>query len=1163
MSISKKLLSLLLCAVMLFGVVAIGLSASAEDTPVTEESQAVAVKTYTELSNSYGSNPFAYVALRFYGPDPNDSTKQVMLAPNASLISGQEYTYRVFLKSNQPVYKTAWLNIAIDNDFFDFTTTNSSSSGVTAAVIGANSTTVPKVKNPYADADDKAYTEIKQSTGYSDADIASWGGLRLVYNSSTTAKTPTSDDPVFEGKVKVKQNLAEGITGGQALTDVSFYTNTIGWTEAASGKQTANKYNNNANTVVPQGKIPTVAADKYDSNLALECDGNYDFVLDAKYEVSYVYEDGTPAAESQLVSGGADVPLPEVANLYAWYYNNAPLASGTKVNGTMQLVAVLNSRIINITLSAPEGTVNGQSSATVQQPITEPEVSLSGFSVVFNDGSEFGGWKDAQGEKYTTTYTVSGLDDVELTAIKKGTIDIVVQSVKYDEETQNYVYGYETIGTYSGESGAIVTMDDYDAMVAYCAEHQADIANLSGIKTLPLAGEDDSREYKLSYTAYGNTTDNIVTVRPDDAANKDSYFAYNPEANKVNVIKTKFFGTASVKYGAITRLILNTSVVFNIDIYTPEFDGEGNVVESAEGKYGIKWKDPGTATAVYSGIKEGYAGTATNAPVLANNARAIYPAVDVSTYTAAIDTNRYQVVFKDGNDQTIEQTNGAPKVLYANTDNSNPNHVSLYIDVEEKPYYVGFYTDRNGGNSSKAASYTKVYYGDTITLATFDKITTDVARVISGNELGQFDFADLFEDGSAAGNAGYKLKRVYLETDDGDINITDEGTSITLDADFIGTYAGGTSPYVYFKTEWEAKDYTVEFYYLDSSSNWTLAGEPQHYTGSQVLTYAMLVDDDLKALIEENCPDSLAPLAGNISLESEITGEGNTAVASVNTTQADESEDGVLRIYAAYNTSQRTAFVDYNNGKNKEGEINEDFSGDMRYEVYVKDFGYALMDPSYDVEEQGLDDEPIFDQKIRTTNPPTMPEPATDVDPKGTFDKNNPRPYRNCEFMGFKTYYVDGVYSAFEDLPPVEEWKEGCNDRNEEGAQHLYTTAILQMQWKADSDFLFRVYDDSNTLMWAIDKKFHKYYWAPTAELADDTNAIPATKADIVHCRLPEENIVILFLPKFPGEDSKEDSFYFYHLSIGKSFLNLNTYGRLIPMIIDALKSGDIAALLG
>ena len=1160
MSISKKLLSLLLCAVMLFGVVAIGLSASAEDTPVTEESQAVAVKTYAELSGTYGSNPFAYVALRFYGPDPNDSTKEVMLAPNASLISNQEYTYRVFLKSNQPVYKTAWLNIAIDNDFFEFTNTNTGSSGVAAVIIGTNATGV-NPKKPYADTG-VAYTEIKNSTGYSDKDIASWGGIRINYNTSTTAKTPTSDEPVFEGKVKVKQTLAEGITGGQALTDVSFYTNAIGWTEAATGKQTANKYNNNT-AIVPQGKIPTAAADKFDSNLTLECDGNYDFVLDAKYEVSYKFENGDTAAESQLVSGGADVPLPEVADLYAWYYNGAPLESGAKVNGTMQLVAVLNSRKINIKLSAPEGTVNGQSEVTIEQPITEPEVSLSGYSVVFNDGSEFGGWKDAQGEKYTTTYTVSGLDDVELTAFKKGSMDIVVQSVNYDEDSQNYVYGYETITTITGEVGTPVSLEEYDELVAYCAEHQADIANLSGIKTLPLVDKDDSREYKLSYTGYGNTTDDIVTVRPDDASSKDSYFAYE-NGSTVTAIKTRFFSkTGSVKFGTISRLILNTAVVFNFDIYTPEFDGEGNVVESAEGKYGIKWKDPGTATAVYSGIKEGYAGTATNAPVLANNARAIYPAVDVSTYTAAIDTNRYQVVFKDGNDQTIEQANGAPKVLYANTDNSNPNHVSLYIDVEEKPYYVGFYTDRNGGNSSKVTSFAKIYFGDEITLDSFKLLTPFEDRAIDGNTNGQFALADLFEDGTAAGNPGYKLKRIYLVTDEGEINITDENASITLDSAFINEYIK-TAKAAYFQSEWEAKDYTVEFYYLDSSSNWTLAKET-HFTGSQVLTYAMLVDDELRALIEENCPDSLAPLSGNISLESEITGEGNKEVPSVNTYQADESEDGILRIYAAYNTSQRTAFVDYNNGKNKEGEINEDITGDKRYEVYVKDYGYALMDPSYDVEEQGLENEPKFDQKIRLTNPPTMPNPPTkDVDPKGDFDKdNNPRPYRNCEFMGFKTYYVDGVYSAFEDLPPVEEWKEGCNDRNEEGAQHLYTTSILQMQWKADTDFLFRVYDDSNTLMWAIDKKFHKYYWAPTAEKADDTNAIPATKADIVHCRLPEENVVILFLPKFPGEDSKEDSFYFYHLSIAKSFLNLNTYGKLIPMIIDALKSGDIAALLG
>ncbi len=143
------------------------------------------------------------------------------------------------------------------------------------------------------------------------------------------------------------------------------------------------------------------------------------------------------------------------------------------------------------------------------------------------------------------------------------------------------------------------------------------------------------------------------------------------------------------------------------------------------------------------------------------------------------------------------------------------------------------------------------------------------------------------------------------------------------------------------------------------------------------------------------------------------------------------------------------------------------------------------------------------------------------------------RPYRNCEYMGYTVYYVDGVYSNYEDLPAESEWKEGYNDK---GDYCLYTTTIAKVDWMSDANFRVRVYDDNNELFCATMKGFKKYYWKDEQ---------PCNKGEGALNHKSETAAIILLLPhieKIPPENfglepgSQRDKLSLYFTTVAVPF---------------------------
>ncbi len=1186
MSISKKLLSIFLCVVMLVGIVAVGIHAMAD-----EADESLAIPTYADLQEQYGDNPFTYYALRFKDSEGN------FVAKDAQLHVGAEYTLELYFMSSETVYGTTYVMYATDPALFNYT----EASGET--LVGADTT--KSTKTAFAK-DGTAHSEIVSSTGIDAADVANWGGGRITLVSGTATSTfkgngAEATAPVFSKTVTVKDSALKGT----AAVDVSFFQNVN--TKYADG-------------VSPIGKIALTARNTFPAITNFVVDGIYNFTTDKKFTVSFSSADGTETYSSEEYSYGDTIVIPEVEGVSAWQCEGELATEGMTATKDMAFAAVDGNTPVNITLSVSNGTIDGEASKAITATIGNGSLDLTAYVPVADEGNNatFAGWKDAEGNKYTDSYPITSLDDVTLTAFWAGGIDILLQCYVPDPNAETDVgkgtWEYKVLDTYYGDYGASVTPEDYKNMVALCKSHEDEIQELSGISKFS-DRQGNPYGFTLMYGSNGKWSDTIDTNIP--SANHPSYFGQKSDTPlTAKPIDTQWFGRNYYKFGSTENFVLYTGIVFTADYYKPVRDGEGNIVEKEDGVFGKDWTHTKSATTAYISLCDGY----TNGTTSMTIARTVDVSQSVPGEVLSfpeVDPLKDNVVNKNPEGLVFGDDPANPRLMLANRDKNEDGslsqHFSVYSDVEQRVYRIGLYTDRNGGTSSRYVSYNELHYGDKIKLSSFGDINTE-SLVNAGSENGKFAFDSLYEDGAPADNRGYKLDKVFLKADgsvpdepgepdgpvepgepDGPVEpgepdgptepgepegptepeteapvheeqlakpsendtIIDGNTEITIDSAFIDKYVKTVEgiSYFYFFTSWIPKEYKVNLYYLDSSSNWVKA-VTKSFSGSKIVTYKDFVDDELFAVIEDSCPEQISPIKNALSVSSEITASGNASATNIYAYTAEDGEGGELSVYIHYIAGVRAAFVDFNNGVNDLGEVNEDKVGEgLRYhaEPALK-YGAVLHDPNYNPESE--ETEPVFYSKLYGFAPDSMSAPAGD-DSKDLKAETPERPYRNCEFVGFKVYYVDGIYLNFEDLPAQSEWKEGYNDRNETGAQHLYTTTILQMQWMNDKDFLFRVYDDASCISWALGRNFKSYYWKPIS--GTGTNAIPCTKAEIIHCQDPENTVNILFLPK----KDVDGSFYFYHLSIGKEFLNLITYARLIPTVIDLLKSGMISQLLG
>ncbi len=547
----------------------------------------------------------------------------------------------------------------------------------------------------------------------------------------------------------------------------------------------------------------------------------------------------------------------------------------------------------------------------------------------------------------------------------------------------------------------------------------------------------------------------------------------------------------------------------------------------------------------------------------------------------------------------------------ANADGSgvdkNCSTYRCYVEPVDILYHVGIRLSEDTSSAEAAEkSYAsdKAYkYGDTITKDAFTEVYTraSVVSIYKDNDRTDYDskkfnISDLQSDGSKVGQTGKTLYSIQCTYGGKTVDFIDDANpEVTLDEKLIEAYKANNgltdynNTFIAFTTKWMGSDFKFNVYYQNASSEWVYL-TAKVYTNGDTVTYADMIGSgsELDSQVKADHPFGYAPTA-NFSAE-----PGGTTLDKVSAEDA-SNDNNTMNLYIVYSIDTRYAMVDYNNAYDENGQLNENRTagevsnnlhyGDVIYDpsytaesgttapffnTYLLDEGFEVASTPSEKQKTDKDGNPVYEYKyveVKDENGETVIDPKTgnpkteiETDEKGNpvYDYSKPfmddaksntvaRPYRNCEFNGFKVYYVDGVYSKVEDLPDKSEWKEGFNDQNETGAQHLYTTTIIQAQWIADSSFRLRVYDDQGNISFALGKDWSRHYW--------NVKGYPCNKG--------ENDLIVdrkaYFCAMF--RLVKEEGYGYYLQAVGLPRVYLNNtetsgllIGTLLPLIKNLLK---------
>ncbi len=665
---------------------------------------------------------------------------------------------------------------------------------------------------------------------------------------------------------------------------------------------------------------------------------------------------------------------------------------------------------------------------------------------------------------------------------------------------------------------------------------------------------------------------------------------YNDTVTQDTIGNYVFGKTADVIY-------INTAVQYDYEIKIPTIDDEGNVQYKESQTKSVYYLAIGQKDAGYKKASQ-YTAFIWNESLskvevtsINNESKAI------ATFTAptvTYDTNIYHLAYTDEKGNSLSNVSAGKNIIeFSRVKDENGNAIKncasyvCYITPQKTVYHIGIKVDGNIYATGKP-----YYYGDEIDLSAFSELATQKIvhrKYAEGKdelyEENKIALTDLYNDGAAVGKAGYSLTAITYNTGSGTIDFkNDDDPKLVIDEALVKTATvedNYPNKYISFDAEWVGSDYTFNIYYQNANSEWVHAITKTFSTGDDI-TYDALIGSGstLDQKIKDDHPYGSVP---GTSLTKE---PGGSAWDNIKAQDA-ANENNSIDLYIKYTVDGRYVMVDYNNAYDENGEPNKDKEPGISKKL---DYGTVIYDPSYTADsgterpfaneyliDEGFKISSVPDQKQETDekgnkkyNPVYVDvvdeegnpvyegdtikqEPKTDEDGNIVYDYSSPimsdskskeeaRPYRNCEFNGFKVYYVDGVYSSIADLPDKSEWKEGFNDQNETGAQHLYTTVILQVQWIADSDFLFRVYDDQGNISFAMGKDYSRHYW--------NVNGYPCNKGENVLVEDPETYYCIFL--KLVKEEG--NGYYLKAKTIERMRLNMVQpttflFGTLWPLI--------------
>ncbi len=1203
MKVSKKLLSLVLCLVMLISTMAVGLglSASADNSlKFGEESVALtsgvndlshssnagydnSIPSYNDLCTATGStkDSFVYYGAKYYTLD--DSANKVYLDKSKAntLNKGDELYIEVYYMTNYKNYKTANVAFAFDGRFFDFENMVGQAEASTSKVqsffsknFSQRTTNPPVNTNAASRSYETRYSETDTSVPYiayvgskynyfhlTDAptgadcpdngtglpvyigskynyeDVKNW---RVVCFPLKTTKANTftlnwqgnTSEVLTTFKVTVKEDNA----GSGSVILPSYYFNIAN--EAVSGAYSngvflncLRKQSSTTKTAITSAKNAKTSAQEKPTYFINDCNCNFSlpgtivkFVDGEKtYEVSFA----SGAALTQENAASGTIPTEkEITDLYGWEDENHNIVDLAKTTVTEEktFYAVKKSQKVNVTLSLKnsEGGIykcdnlpdnlktkyNAVYSAdnntiTMQVPITG--LTSEELKSITVSGGSFYGWVSSAREDFNgsfksaasnQTFSVKAGIPVKYLPID-GTEEFVDESIggTYPEQEWSTLFYYDASYGSKLTSADLVEIQkeinkNYNVInegtgaAAYGTDIQFCIKNEGSDKERAQDSSKIEVSKTLSETEAQYAAFSIGTT-------------YNDTVTKDTIGNYVIGQTADAIY-------INTAVEYKYEIKIPSIDGDGNV----------EYKDENSKvnTVYYLAIgqkSKQYNKASQYTAFIWNESLVKAEVTSINNVSKAVakfnkpsfeyDANTYYLTYTDKNGKTLSNlTTNDKTISFSRVKDENGNAIKncayyvCYITPQKMIYHIGIKVGDNIYSTGKP-----YYYGDTIKLDAFSELARQSVvyqKYAQGKdelyENNKTAISDLYYDGTAVGKAGYSLSSITYDTGNGTIDFMNEDNAqLVINEELVkkGTKYNYDSTYpntfITFNASWIGSDYTFNVYYQNAESEWVHAITKVYSTGDSV-SYESLIGkgSTLDQEIKADHPYGYVP--GN-ALSKEQGGESWDNIKA----EYAANENNSIDLYVTYSVDQRYLLVDYNNAYDENGQRNENEEA-YTYDKKGFNYGAVIYDPSYTAD-SGTE-RPYANKYL--------------VDP----EINIKKPYDNCQFNGFKVYYVDGVYSSVADLPDKSEWKEGFNDKNETGVQHIYTTTIIQAQWIADSNFLFKVYDDQGKISFAMGKGFTRYYW--------NVKGCPCNKGENVLVEDPDTYYCVLF--KIVKEDT-------------------------------------------
>ena len=1150
----KKVLSIVLCLSMLLGTLTAGLLfASAED-----EEPSAAIPTYEKLAEEADGGDFFYA-----GYEITENGK----ATDYLLPAGGSFHVKFFVKTNKDLYQGKYY-FAMTNSAL-FNTSGGKIMPTDGRVNGLSTSWTPTKKTStnsgFVTGSGDATVSI--ISGYQPAEIANWV-IFEINDKTKTIKNTASDNPICEFDIQLEGGAGEFefIQVPESFTAASGEKLTQGY-QCIGGTNTTNN-------------IPAVDGFRLQPSQKFT----------VANEVSFRNADET-VIENQYPAKNDKIVPPEVDNLYAWADadgNFVDLSNAYMGDESLVYTAILNDTQVEVTLDGNGGLVDGEETKTVMVPVSQT-LNLSQYSAT-KDGDNHKGW--AVNGIATTEYTFGSVNPVTASAIWENSAVLKVLIGKASGEWVEYL-------DYVGVPGETLTQESYDAI---------------------------ENAVEAEFKKTGKST---IECEEEPVYTGLNYLAYEGEAYLGNIDRYAF---EEIVFGETPFLFVTAKFVQTANFYYPNTNADGTVIENSWNKYDTQTyeftslldntnynpDEPGNLANISCVYKNG-AGIAYNPAIVGAEGTSIKVA---NLQTFENDENSkylYTSIFKDGKGNEIDASSGA---FILNTSGYTvPGVFDLYTCPKDRTYRFAFNATA-GGSINNQIIDKEFVIGDTFTKA-------DLASCFSTDRVDtKYDANVLLEDCAIIDRPGYKLVDLWYGSDES----TDEtsilkGNTVTLTKELVDsslttlTVKGKNYDAVMLSCSFDTMDYEFTVMYQKADGSWDVLTK-KTFNGKQAVTYAALIDADLEKQIEDNLP------TGQLLNKSGFTVESTGAVKS-----SFYAYEGPLTIRVQYMSDQRSAFIDFNNGKDgveigyrktdvKYGTViydpnydstvvKYDENGDKIEAPYFNNFldagdsnipsktvkthkkdgdGNPMYEPAY---EDVLDEDGnvVIDDITGEPKKQIKYEEAKDengnvkLDKDGkpimqiVYDMNKPiyldekgespfRPYRACEFMGTKVYHVNSPIRNWSDMPAQSEWIEGY----ENDECRVYNTTILQLQWKSDEDFFFRVYDTTGFFMGlpiigdgfslnmngniysALGKDFKWYYWKDNR---------PCKKGEGTLNTNPENWIIMLLWPKKEvlelgvdenGNPITSEGWYFSALPIAKSWFKPSFIPDLIPTLLPLIK---------